>query len=80
MTAISLPQPVPQDSDVVDPVSFVDRLLSRTRLERDDDLARGEFGLRDPLTGKRYRVPVQDLTRYAARHLDFMHTARTTPF
>ncbi|MBX3441890.1 MAG: hypothetical protein KF774_05745 [Planctomyces sp.] len=62
-----------QERDLVDPAVFVGRLLGRDRLERDDDLEHGEFGLLDPLTGKRIRVAVQALTRYAARQLDMLH-------
>jgi hypothetical protein len=58
---------------VVDPVAYVDRLIGRERLERDDDLERGEFGLRDPATGERIRVPAKALTRYA------MHILQTPP-
>jgi hypothetical protein len=56
--------------DVVEPDVFVDRLISRSHLERDDDMAQGLFGLRDSLTGVRIQVPVGDLTRYAARQMD----------
>lgn len=45
---------------------FVQRLIGRSQLERDDDLEHGEFGLRDLRTGVRVHVPVTELTRYAA--------------
>ena len=45
---------------------FVQRLIGRSQLERADDLEHGEFGLRDLRTGVRVRVPVTELTQYAA--------------
>jgi hypothetical protein len=61
-------------SGVVDPDVFVNLLIGRDRLERDDDFEHGEFGLRDPATGERIRVQVQALTKYAAQRLDLMHS------
>lgn len=60
-------------NEVVDPASYVDRLIGRERLERDDDLEHGEYGLRDPATGERIRVQMRALTRYA------MHVLHTPP-
>ena len=45
---------------------FVQRLIGRSQLERDDDLEHGEFGLRDPQTGVRVHVPVSELEQYTA--------------
>jgi hypothetical protein len=75
MTSTNFSTTTPRNIDLVDAAEFVDRLLGRSRLERDDDFAHGEFGLRDPLTGQRIRVPVGALTRYAAQHLDVQHLA-----
>jgi len=60
-------------SGVVEPDVFVNRLIGRDRLERDDDLEHGEFGLRDPATGERIRVQVHVLTKYAQQRLDLLH-------
>ncbi len=49
---------------------FVQTLIGRGQLERDDDLEHGEYGLRDLVTGQRVRVPVVELTRYAAHEKD----------
>jgi hypothetical protein len=65
MTLVS--QPVAeQDTGVVNAEDFVQRLIGRSQLERDDDLEHGEFGLRDLRTGVRVHVPVTELTHYAA--------------
>jgi hypothetical protein len=66
MTLLTTPVDVQQDSGMVDAEDFVQRLIGRGQLERDDDLEHGEFGLRDLATGRRIRVPVTELTRYAA--------------
>ncbi len=65
MTLVSLPV-AEQDLGVVNAEDFVQRLIGRSQLERDDDLEHGEFGLKDSQTGVRVRVPVTELTHYAA--------------
>jgi hypothetical protein len=65
MTLVSFPV-AEQDTGVVNAEDFVQRLIGRSQLERDDDLEHGEFGLRDLRTGIRVRVPVTELTHYAA--------------
>ena len=51
---------------MVNAEDFVQRLIGRSQLERDDDLEHGQFGLRDLRTGVRVRVPVTELNQYAA--------------
>jgi len=65
MTLVSLPV-AELDTGVVNAEDFVQRLVGRSQLERDDDLEHGEFGLKDLLTGARVRVPVTELNHYAA--------------
>lgn len=65
MTLVSLPV-AEQDLGVVNAEDFVQRLIGRSQLERDDDLEHGEFGLKDSQTGVRVRVPVIELNRYTA--------------
>lgn len=65
MTLVSFPV-AEQDTGVVNAEDFVQRLIGRSQLERADDLEHGEFGLRDLRTGVRVRVPVTELTHYAA--------------
>jgi hypothetical protein len=73
MTAHFFRLPASPETNVVDPEVFIDRLLCRSRLERDDDLDHGVFGLRDPSTGVRITVNAQDLTRYTARQMGRTH-------
>jgi hypothetical protein len=62
-----LGSPVAQQAPaVLNAEDFVQRLIGRSQLERDDDFEHGEFGLRDPQTGSRVRVPVIELNKYAA--------------
>jgi hypothetical protein len=64
MTLVSMPVAV-QDVGVVNAEDFVQRLIGRSQLERDDDLEHGQFGLRDLMTGMRICIPVNELHRYA---------------
>ena len=64
MTLVSMPV-AEQDVGVVNAEDFVQRLIGRSQLERDDDLEHGQFGLRDLMTGARICVPVTELNRYA---------------
>ena len=78
MTLVSLPV-AEQDTGVVNAEDFVQRLIGRSHLERDDDLEHGEFGLRDLRTGVRVHVPVPELTHYAAAIRERMSLLREQP-